>query len=564
MRLALLAPLLVCDCRAPTQIYVDVYSEVACDKAPDVIVTVGQLGELESRPPSSSVRRCDPATGRVGTVVLHPSGDTDDAVAFKVVTNAAGGTSEGCAASGYKGCIVARRGLRFMPNTSLRVRVDLRVQCIDQPCADPTDTCVRGRCIPAHIPDPSQCASATGCDEGVLGPIPDGGKPDTDADATLTVDGDSAAADARTDGEAGPPAAVLGCTADEGTDREAAWPTEGYCRNHRFRSPYTGPATKPSIKGTPAQIGPSIWGTPVIDRNGNVYVASTNGHLVSYDASGGLRWEKNLLRILGTGLITKDGNIHYGSVDNRIYSFRPDGTEVNPPQTAPTYYTPLTVSPDGTFYFTNLNSGLVAWGPSGQIWSKTIAATTLYTTPLVLLDGRLVLAHGRNTLIIVPRDGGAESYSPVLQAGVSLDQITMETPNGRLVTFGYDNRVVAAADATTFARAWAVGTVSRAMGIAGADDGTVYACTEGGGLLKISPAGVKSTLLASGTCGTPLIDAEGTVYAAMDGALVAFNSAGTEKWQLEGTPTTSMSPSMAKDGSIYLGGVDGKLYTIIP
>ncbi len=185
-------------CAPPTEIVVDVYTDVDCAKSPQTaIIAAPTLEELRERAPLSTSTRCAPVRERLGRVVLQPSGAKGDPIAFQVVTRNDDGAPETCTAeSAYKGCIVARRRLRFDPGASTIVNVVLRLSCLDLPCDD-SQTCVQGACVSASLPD--ACLGGT-CDEpgsSEVGPEPsrDGGAPpDADAASTLTGDGGGALA----------------------------------------------------------------------------------------------------------------------------------------------------------------------------------------------------------------------------------------------------------------------------------------------------------------------------------------------------------------------------------
>jgi alpha-tubulin suppressor-like RCC1 family protein len=101
---------------------------------------------------------------RIGDIVVVPSHRTGD-VAIRVVADVDGPDS--CKKKdGYKGCIVARRILRFVDHTPLVVPISLDASCVDVAC-DSMSTCVNGGCVPATV-DPSTCARPGGC-------TPDGG-----------------------------------------------------------------------------------------------------------------------------------------------------------------------------------------------------------------------------------------------------------------------------------------------------------------------------------------------------------------------------------------------------
>src|SRR4051812_7364123 len=105
-------------CRAPTQLTVEVTTDVPC-KINGAAITAGLLGDaLENNPPATASVSCD-ANGRVGALVIVPSGPSDGNIAIKVVAGV-DSPYESCKAPAYEGCIVARRALRFIPHEDLR------------------------------------------------------------------------------------------------------------------------------------------------------------------------------------------------------------------------------------------------------------------------------------------------------------------------------------------------------------------------------------------------------------------------------------------------------------
>ena len=155
-------------CQDPTEITVSVTTDAKCTDIDGVSFSLGQLGEaLDQKPASSVAMQCDPATGRVGAVVIVPSGARNDAVAFRV-TAGFGKPVDQCVAPFGAGCIVARRSLRFIPHTPLFVPIKLSVSCAGVPC-NATSTCRDGTCVDPKL-DPTQCQTSGGCDLPIVGP----------------------------------------------------------------------------------------------------------------------------------------------------------------------------------------------------------------------------------------------------------------------------------------------------------------------------------------------------------------------------------------------------------
>jgi hypothetical protein len=180
-------------CQSATQVVVDVSTDVDCTTLRGTTITVGKLGDIESKPATALQRACD-GSGHVGMLVVVPSGAKDDEVGIKVVTGVDVDPGA-CAAPAYSGCIVARRAVHFLPHSTLTLDVPMRGSCKGIAC-EPTSTCVRGQCRPAQIADPGTCTNPQGCGEESLGPsdggVGDGGVGDGGGDGNALDGGDSA------------------------------------------------------------------------------------------------------------------------------------------------------------------------------------------------------------------------------------------------------------------------------------------------------------------------------------------------------------------------------------
>lgn len=154
-------------CLDPTQVKLEIHTDAACVDLRGTGVWAGALGQIESGAVSAETYRCEDGTGRIGSLVSIPSGEDAAAVAFRVATSV-GGSLEACREPPYgPSCIVARRALRYVPQTPLNLPIVLRVDCRGIPCHE-TETCVRGQCRPAEMPDPAACATGDGCGEDVV------------------------------------------------------------------------------------------------------------------------------------------------------------------------------------------------------------------------------------------------------------------------------------------------------------------------------------------------------------------------------------------------------------
>jgi hypothetical protein len=207
---------LVASCREPTQISVEITTDVRCSDVKGTSLTVGNLSELDVRPITTQTTACTPGeVGRVGNLVVVPSGADDDIVAVRVVLGFGRDPAECIPPSYGPGCIVARRALRYIPHAALTVPIFMSASCSGVVCGA-TETCVRGDCRPATIEDSNACSSPGGCGENVLGAPADAGAPLSPPPPQTTANPSSADAsntDA-SDAAAPPPSCPVGTVCD--------------------------------------------------------------------------------------------------------------------------------------------------------------------------------------------------------------------------------------------------------------------------------------------------------------------------------------------------------------
>lgn len=147
--LALAAALMLAPaCRDATQLTLTVHTDVPCTGDHDwhgVAVYVGSPGsDLEQTSPTLVTQRCD-ENGAVGSLVVTPSGEKDGEIGVRVVAGISK-NPEQCQDDDYRGCIVARRALRFTPHESLELDVELTADCVSIGC-DAQHSCLAGSCI---------------------------------------------------------------------------------------------------------------------------------------------------------------------------------------------------------------------------------------------------------------------------------------------------------------------------------------------------------------------------------------------------------------------------------
>ncbi|MFO0671852.1 MAG: hypothetical protein U0235_19885 [Polyangiaceae bacterium] len=163
-------------CLDPTQITLHVTTDLTCAEATRGGATIYGGDPRTSEGPLTTTRACAEGSPRdLGTLVLTPSGGSDDRVSVTVV----GGVtrpSEECAAAGFAGCIVARRRLPYVAHKKLDLPILLSRSCVDvvcpedQTCVPCTDaaSCAAPRCAPIDTPGACEGPGGVGCTTGTL------------------------------------------------------------------------------------------------------------------------------------------------------------------------------------------------------------------------------------------------------------------------------------------------------------------------------------------------------------------------------------------------------------
>jgi len=154
-------------CRSATMMTVEVTADFPCGDLHGVAIALGPGlgGDLDEKGAASTAITCD--KGYVGRLVVVPSGDNEDEIGIRVVGGFGRDVEECAGPSPGKGCIVARRTLRYSPHADINIPIVLRAACDGIACGL-TETCSKGACVGATI-DASKCQDGT-CDEDTLGP----------------------------------------------------------------------------------------------------------------------------------------------------------------------------------------------------------------------------------------------------------------------------------------------------------------------------------------------------------------------------------------------------------
>ncbi|MBL8607145.1 MAG: hypothetical protein JNL38_07485 [Myxococcales bacterium] len=192
---ALAAIALAMSCRGPTQIRLNISTDVPCSRLRGVAISGGSYGSVERAPPQTITYDCRP-DGTIGTLISTPAGDDDGQVAFRVIAGVDKDVTQCTPDDGYAGCSRQLRQLAYLANETAELPIRLYLICVGVAC-DPSSTCAyTGKCVPATV-DPS-CRSAS-CDPTSPAATPDAGKDATTSPDGSSGGGDGSVQDAQTD-----------------------------------------------------------------------------------------------------------------------------------------------------------------------------------------------------------------------------------------------------------------------------------------------------------------------------------------------------------------------------
>jgi outer membrane protein assembly factor BamB len=568
------APALVA-CRSPTQISVTVQTDVSCTQVTTTSFTSGELGAIESAPPTTESTRCN--GGHLGTLVLVPSEDDNAEVGFKVVTALNGETIDTCsgaAAANDKSCIVARRAIRYLPHTPLDVVVDMSTNCEGIVC-DPHSTCFNAECKSAAIDDPSLCAPE--CTGSVLGPAADAGGDatasdgavdatlsdgavdatlsDAAVDSTLAVDSgdDAPSEDAEAPTEASTfDALVLGCDLG-GLQPNSPYPMEAYCPSGRSRSPLAGPASTP----TPVQEWfVDLYGygypSPSIAADGTIFIGSVGlpladggvgyvgGAVEGIHPDGGVSW--TYAPDAGASfdqvpVIAADSTLRFWDINlpGHYTVLGLDGTLLHLVAATPSRGG-VTIVSGGTMYVPDNSGNLVAYAGDGSVLWSTANVSNDYCFPSVATSGVIFAEDNAKTASAVFADGSVE-WHQAIDSGASANDPYLSpvviAPDGTLRIYD-GNGDLWSLDAQTGLGIWHhnFALPGDIEGLAVGDDVTTYLGTREG-LVAVGPSGalIKSQ---PGDFGPPVIDVNGDVYAfCNDNDVCSFDGAlSASRWEI--------------------------------
>jgi len=266
-------------------------------------------------------------------------------------------------------------------------------------------------------------------------------------------------------------------------------------------------------------------------------------------------WKFNVKNGTSSLVIGQNDTIYFGSWGS-LFALNKDHTEkfkitvggiVDPPS----------IGSDGTLYFENGGSVIFAADPDGIInWKYPSNATV--TIPVIDLKDRIYFGSG-NLLESVSSDGNL-LWKYRTDGLVSIPSVG---PDGAIY-FGDTDHNFYSIDSSGNLK-WKFNAKGSTTLASINPQGTIYFCDSDNYLYSLKPNGTLNWTYQSTNSGSPpAIGYDNTLYLLDDTGLVALNSNGIKKWDFHPTNVTIQSVSIDKDGTIYAGIYENRLYALDP
>jgi outer membrane protein assembly factor BamB len=316
---------------------------------------------------------------------------------------------------------------------------------------------------------------------------------------------------------------IYGKSTSSSGPMNSAWPTYSHDNCHTGQSPYNTGDNPMTIKWKFEASFLGFESSPVIDKNGALYIGCKDGNLYAINSDGSERWRYDINGWPSpSAALAEDGTIYIGSHDDYLYAINSDGTLKWRFHAAKSIWGSPTIAMDGTIYFgitgPGDNTGRVyAVNPDGTEKWHIDVGDFVYCTPAIAAD---------NTVYITSNDQYLYALYP---------------ENGSII--------------------WKFRTGAGDPTVG--NDGTIYVASHDHYLYAVYPNGTLrwKTEIGTGSSDTPAIGADGTIYIG-ELFFYAINPDGTIKWTYTGWEqyqyqVTSQAYAISADGIIYFVATKG-------
>ena len=388
-----------------------------------------------------------------------------------------------------------------------------------------------------------------------------------------------------------------------GLDREAPFPAFRYNAANRGRVSRLADSGAAATKLWDNKIGGLIWGSPVVDKNGDIYIGHAVGEFVALTADGKEKWriaDEQMMYIDSSGGLGIDGYLYMASTDcdkrghqnqGRIWKIDPEtgkviwtfwGKHFEDPENNPDAHLSsffeghLTLGEENgkvTIYAGSDDNHLYKLDSDGNlVWdyfTETYPSGVIWTKPLLSPDGRTVFVGELSGMVHAVDTATSRARWRTRLGGSVVSSLAMGM-YGELFMGCFDGRVYALApeDGTEFWSYQTLGLVYSSPAVArngdlviGSTDGAVYRLDRFGRRVwsYYTDAPVKSS---------PVIDPDGLIYVGNEnGKMYCLSPDGRRVWSYHTNPGVTendinSSPSLGPGGAVFFGSTTGQVFAI--
>ena len=349
---------------------------------------------------------------------------------------------------------------------------------------------------------------------------------------------------------------------------DSAWPTYSHDNRHTGQSPYPTRDNPMNVKWKFEAKYLGFEFSPVIDKNGVLYIGARDNYLYAINPDGSERWRYNINDWSSfSAALAEDGTIYIGSHDDYLYAINSDGSLKWRFHAAGSIWGAPTIGKAGTIYFGVLGPGdytgwVYAVNPDGSEKWHTDVGDYVYTTPALAEDGTVYITSNDLHLYALHPENGSILWTFHTGEGMGCPSVGAD---GTIYGASWDNYLYALYPNGTVKWKTEIDYGSYDTSAIG-NDGTIY--IGGKYFYAVNPDGtIKWTYQGWGSneyeCSSSAyaISADGLIYflASKDnlhgGDLFALNSDGTLYWRKNIAPNgyEYSQPVIGSDGTVYIG-----------
>lgn len=328
-------------------------------------------------------------------------------------------------------------------------------------------------------------------------------------------------------------------------------------------------------------VGSDLRGCAAIADDGTIYVGSKNEKLSAINPDGTLKWEFQTLGTSWTSpAIGTDGTIYIGSLISRanfsaglkknFFAINPDGTLKWSVESGILIDNSPAIAKDGTIYVPS-SDGLAAYTPNGTLKWDFAAVGNSYSTPAISSDGTIFIAGWAKLYALHPNG--------TLKWSINMEDDVRSSPaigaDGTIYIGAKDNYLYAL-DPSDGTEKWKFNAGSFVLSSPIIDhNGVIYFGSYKGKFYAVNPDGTEKWFYQFSedlgfleNSGAVLGDSNVIYLGASDPTfffirkVYALHLDGTLKWAYQSSLAIDTPPTLATDGTVYIGTAEGSLLAI--